>query len=134
MPGENPMNELSARPDLTALLSTQYEVDEVILKELAQLLGMRLVAYIAGFGSPDEVNAYFEGRSYRQPEISGRLRLALRLANFIYSVDNGNVAAWFQGLNPQLSDSSPAWLLREGDVEDIETLLLSAARAYAIGG
>src|ERR1700757_2914052 len=120
MTGEKPMTDVSARPDLTAFLDTQYLPDEVVLKEAVQVLGLSLVAYIAQFASPDEVHAYFEGRSYRQGDVAGRLKLALRTAKFIRSTDQGNVAAWFQGLNPQLSDSSPAWLLREGKVDEVE--------------
>jgi len=29
------------------------------------------------------------------------------------------VQAWFQGLNPQLEDRSPARLLREGDLDEV---------------
>jgi hypothetical protein len=42
--------------------------------------------------------------------------------------------AWFQGLNPQLEDRSPARLLREGDLDDVGPQILAAARAFAVGG
>jgi hypothetical protein len=44
------------------------------------------------------------------------------------------VQAWFQGLNPQLDDRSPARLLREGDLDEVGPLVLSAARAFAATG
>jgi hypothetical protein len=128
------MTDLSARPDLGAYLQTQYQPAEVVVKEIADVLGLSLLAYIGGFASPDEVNAYYQGRSYRQTEVDARLRLALRVAKVVGEADAGNVAAWFQGQNPQLSDASPAWMLKEGDLKDVEPVLLAAARAYAIGG
>lgn len=105
----------------------------MVVKELADTLGL-VLAYVGGFSSPDEVNAYCSGRSYRQAEVDTRLRLTLRLAKVIGEADGGNVAAWLQGQNPQLSDASPAWMLKEGDLKDIEPVLLAAARAYAVGG
>jgi hypothetical protein len=42
--------------------------------------------------------------------------------------------AWFQGLNPQLDDRSPARLLREGDLDEVGPLVVSAARAFLVGG
>jgi hypothetical protein len=44
------------------------------------------------------------------------------------------VQAWFQGLNPQLEDRSPARLLREGDLDEVGPEVLSAARAFTTGG
>jgi hypothetical protein len=49
--------------------------------------------------------------------------------------DNPHVAqAWFQGLNPQLSDRSPARLLRDGELSDVGPEIVLAARAFVIGG
>jgi hypothetical protein len=42
--------------------------------------------------------------------------------------------AWFQGLNPQLDDGSPARLLREGDLDEVGPLVVAAARAFLVGG
>jgi hypothetical protein len=42
--------------------------------------------------------------------------------------------AWFQGLNPQLDDRSPARLLREGDVDEIGPEVIAAERAFLVGG
>ncbi len=44
------------------------------------------------------------------------------------------VKAWFQGLNPQLEDRSPDRLLREGDLDEVGTLVLRAARSFAATG
>jgi hypothetical protein len=42
--------------------------------------------------------------------------------------------AWFQGLNPQLDDRSPARLLRESEVDEVGPEVITAARAFLIGG
>ena len=42
--------------------------------------------------------------------------------------------AWFQGLNLQLEDRSPARLLREGELEEVSPAVIAAARAFLIGG
>jgi len=61
--------------------------------------------------------------------------LALHVALLIARHDSARVAqAWFQGLNPQLDDRSPARLLREGELDEVGPLVLSAARAFVSGG
>lgn len=51
------------------------------------------------------------------------------------AADGPKVArAWFQGLNPQLDDRSPARLLREGDLDETGPAVLGAARAFLAGG
>jgi hypothetical protein len=42
--------------------------------------------------------------------------------------------AWFQGLNPQLGDRSPARLLREGDLDEVGPEVIGAERAFLVGG
>jgi hypothetical protein len=70
----------------------------------------------------------------RSAQTVTRLRLALR-SLLIAAHDHARVAqAWFQRLNPQLDDRSPARLLREGKLDEIGPLVLSAARAFVSGG
>jgi hypothetical protein len=64
-----------------------------------------------------------------------RLRVALQAAAPIATADSSAVAqAWFQGLNPQLDDRSPARLLREGDLDEVGPEVIGAARAFLAGG
>lgn len=107
----------------------------VVAKELRGLLGPRLVAYIAGVTETRAVHEWAEGAREPRPSVAERLRLTLRVARFIAEHDSPQVAqAWFQGLNPQLEDRSPARLLREGDPAEIGPRVLAAARAFVIGG
>lgn len=106
-----------------------------VVKRVRDLLGPKLVAYIGGVTETRTVHQWIEGVEPKGPEVDGRIRLAAHLAELIAARDNGAVAqAWFQGLNPQLGDRSPARLLREGDVHDIGPKLLAAARAFVTGG
>jgi hypothetical protein len=64
-----------------------------------------------------------------------RLRLALQIAQTITDADGPEVTrAWFQGLNPQLDDQSPARLLREGDIDEVGPEIIAAERAFLVGG
>ncbi|MDK1011066.1 MAG: hypothetical protein QGM46_07890 [Actinomycetota bacterium] len=48
--------------------------------------------------------------------------------------DKATAQAWFQGLNPQLDDHSPARLLREGDLDEVGPAIAAAARAFFVSG
>ena len=68
-------------------------------------------------------------------EVQLRLRFALRVALPIAAADSPAIAqAWFQGLNPQLDDRSPARLLRDGDLDEVGPAIVAAERAFLIGG
>ncbi|MEO9011512.1 MAG: hypothetical protein ABI382_14170, partial [Nakamurella sp.] len=74
-------------------------------------------------------------RAIKSPEDERRLRLAYQGAMLIAERDDHRVAqAWFQGLNPQLDDRSPARLLREGNLDEVGPQVLAAARAFAATG
>lgn len=107
----------------------------MLVAELSELLGSKLVAYIAGVRETRAVRQWSGGEREAREPIPKRLRLALQVASLIASHDNASVAqAWFQGLNPQLDDRSAARLLREGDLDEVGPLILSAARAFVSGG
>lgn len=121
--------------DLQAFTDATRSPFPHVVKDLRGLLGPRLVAYIAGVTETRAVLQWEEGGRPKDPETEKRLRLAAQMAKLIASHDNGAVAqAWFQGLNPQLDDGSPARLLREGDIADVGPKLLAAARAFVAGG
>ena len=68
-------------------------------------------------------------------EVQQRLRFALRVALPIATADSATIAqAWFQGLNPQLDDRSPARLLRDGALDEVGPAIVAAERAFLIGG
>ena len=105
-----------------------------IAKFLADTIGFKLTAYIARRRHTDRVQAWIDGKeSYG--DVESRLRLAFRVVKLLRSRDESPVvAAWLQGLNPELDDRVPIILLREGTpgVEGKE--VLAAARAFVAGG
>ena len=125
----------AARPDLEAYEHAARIDFPPLVEELSELLGSKLVAYIAGVGEVRAVRQWSTGEREPRAPIPARLRLALQVAWLIAQHDNAAVArAWFQGLNPQLDDRSAARLLREGELDEVGPLILSAARAFVSGG
>jgi hypothetical protein len=107
----------------------------VLVKELCDVLGPKLVAYVAGVREVRAVRQWSSGEREARAPVPERLRFALQVALLIAWHDNPAVArSWFQGLNPQLDDRSAARLLRERDFEEVGPLILSAARAFVSGG
>lgn len=126
----------TARPDLHAYNHALRVAPAQATQELVDILGARLVAYIAGVQEARAVREWASGeRDFKRPETEMRLRHALHIAKFIADSETHHAAqSWFQGLNPQLDDRSPARLLREGDVDEIGPDIAAAARAFIIGG
>lgn len=124
------------RPGLHAHAQAIRLDTPVLVKALRELLGAKLVAYLGGVRETRAVRQWAEGtRSVQDKTDERRLRLAYQVATLIAERDSaGVVQAWFQGLNPQLEDRSPARLLREGDLDEVGPLVLSAARAFAATG
>jgi hypothetical protein len=123
------------RPDLEAHDHAVRADFETVTTELRDLLGARLVAYLGSVKETRAVHEWAEeGRRPSEPT-QRRLRVALQVATMVAANDGREVAqAWFQGLNPQLDDRSPARLLREGDLDEVGPLVVSAARAFLVGG
>jgi hypothetical protein len=124
----------AARPDFAAHDRAYRLPMDAVVAKLRDVLGARLVAYVAGVTETRAVREWVEGiRTPRSP-VPERLRLALQVVEMLQGRDSAAVVqAWFQGLNPRLEDRSPARLLRDGDVEDVGAQILAAARAFAAG-
>jgi hypothetical protein len=122
----------AARPDFAAHDRAYRLPIDGVVTELRDMLGARLVAYLAGVTETRAVRERAEGiRTPRSP-VPERLRLALQVVEMLHARDSaGVVQAWFQGLNPRLDDRSPARLLRDGDLQDVGPRVLAAARAFA---
>ncbi len=106
-----------------------------VVTGLRDLLGAPLVAYIGGVKETRAVRQWAEGGRDPSQEVKDRLRAAYQVAMMIAAVDGQTVTqSWFQGLNPQLDDRSPARLLREGDLGDVGPEVLGAARDFLVGG
>lgn len=128
---------IASRPDLHAYNHAHRLPFEDCVKELGEVLGYKLTAYLAEAQDVRTVKGWANGSHEvrRREELEPRLRLALHAALLIREADSDQIAqAWFQGLNPQLDDWSPARLLREQSLDQAGPQILHAARAFVVGG
>ena len=129
------MSITQPRPELEAHRHAVSASSADVVSELRALLGARLTAYMAAVSETRAVHQWADGERHPNAAAERRLRLALQLAGMIAAVDGEVVAqAWFQGLNPQLEDRSPARLIREGDLDEVGPAVIGAARAFLVGG
>lgn len=124
------------RPDLRPFEHVKRLDVPSLVAELHALLGGRLTAYIAAVHKVRTIEEWETGTQEPDHDVIERMRVALQVASMIEAGDDKHIArAWMQGKNPQLSDFSPARLLRESvDLQQAATLVLDAARAYLVGG
>ena len=125
-----------ARPDLPGHHDATRLDPAVLVQELRDVLGARLVAYLGGVEETRAVRQWAEGtRAVSGGEDLRPLRVAYQAARLLAERDaNEVVQASFQGLNPALGDRSPARLLREGAVDEVGPQVLAAARQFAAVG
>ncbi|MCD6725988.1 MAG: hypothetical protein LT070_01990 [Solirubrobacteraceae bacterium] len=129
------MTVAHARPDFAAHTKTIRASFPEVAVELRDVLGARLVAYLGSVRETRAVNQWAQGSREPSADVQSRLRVALQIALTIAASESPQIAqAWFQGLNPQLDDRSPARLLREGDIDEVGPTVITAARAFLIGG
>ncbi len=106
------------------------EINE-IARYLQELLGQKLVAYMAGVSDPKVVGRWAQGTQSPRNEPERRLRAAFQICHLLVSQDNAHtVRAWFIGMNPQLGDDSPAEAIHDGRLKEA----LAAARSFVSGG
>jgi len=125
----------TARPDYVAHERAIRATFPEVATLLRDILGAKLSAYLGSVKETRAVNEWADGTREPSGETQRRLRFALRIALAISDTDGPSIArAWFQGLNPQLDDRSPARLLREGDLEEVGPAVVAAERAFLVGG
>lgn len=81
-----------------------------LVAQLLDQLGAKLVAYLGSVRETRAVRQWAEGIRRPSAETVERIRLAFQAAGMIAEAGNAPtvVQAWFQGMNPQLEDRSPA--------------------------
>ncbi len=125
----------AARPDYAAHERAVRASFPEVVSTLREILGAKLCAYLGSVKETRAVHEWADGSREPSAGTQQRLRLALQVALAIADTDGPDVTrAWFQGLNPQLEDRSPARLLREGDLEEIGPAVIAAERAFLVGG
>lgn len=123
-----------SRPGLQAYRESLSLVFPELVASLANSIGRKLTAYVAGVKDVRALDRWMEGtEAYGDAE--PRLRLTFQVVGTLLDHDPPNVVqAWLTGVNPELGDRVPLRLLREGDLEVIAPEVLAAARAFISGG
>jgi hypothetical protein len=102
-----------------------------LVAALRDVLGAKLVAYLGSVDETRVVRQWAEGGRAPSNEVVSRLMLAYQVASLISAREQPRVVqAWFQGVNPQLDDVSPARLVREAELGEAGPRILAAARSF----
>jgi hypothetical protein len=102
-----------------------------VVKRLVAFLGATTVAAIGGVNETRAVQQWMI-RGAREPQRPHVLRFALQIASMIADTADAKVVqAWFQGSNPHLADQTPALMLRNRPLDEIQGRLMGAARSFA---
>ena len=122
------------RPGLQAYRESLSLAFPDLVASLANSIGRKLTAYVAGVKDVRALDRWMEGtEAYGDAE--PRLRLTFQVVRTLLDHDPPNVVqAWLTGVNPELGDRVPLRLLREGNLEVIAPEVLAAARAFISGG
>src|SRR3954468_10128476 len=105
------LREISQEAHRTTVESTMAD----IVSFLQEVLGQKLVAYIAGVSDPKAVARWANGTRTPRGASEERLRGAYQVFQMLNTEESSHtIRAWFIGLNPQLNDESPSSALREG--------------------
>jgi hypothetical protein len=98
-------------------------------------IGARFTAAAVGLLDARTVRRWRDERVVpREHDVAGRLAILYRLVRSIADVYSASVAtAFLRAANPQLDDTSPLMMLRDGEPDDVQRPLLAAARAFLEG-
>ncbi len=102
-----------------------------VARFLQESLGQKLVAFMVGVNDPNTVGKWASGETPPRPANEARLRAVFQIFQLLLDAETKHtIRAWFVGLNPQLSDTSPAAAIAEGREQDV----MIAAKAFLAGG
>ena len=118
--------EAQAHRDVTRMTGPE------LAAALQDVLGGRLVAYLGGVRETRAVSQWAAGDRAPAAVAVERFRVAYLASQILLRHDSpGVVQAWFQGMNPDLGDQAPAWVLRRQELEEAGPAVLAAARRFA---
>ena len=124
------MPKLRSAPQEAHRKAVESTIQDVV-GYMQEVLGQKLVAYIAGVSDPRTVARWAEGERTPRSAHEQRLRCAYQIFQLLLAEEAPHtVRAWFLGLNPQLDDESPAESIRN----DMYREVLVAAKAFLAGG
>ena len=118
------------RPDLLAHREALRLPASKVVEKLVEIVGRKLTAYIGGVKDARAVDRWIAGGEiYGDAET--RLRFAFQVARTLSEHDSPAVVqAWMMGVNPELGDRVPLRLMRENEIDEVASAILSAVRAF----
>ena len=118
------------RPDLFAHRETLRLPATAVVAKLVEIIGRKLTAYIGGVKDARAVDRWIVGGEI-YGDAESRLRFAFQVARTLSEHDSPAVAqAWLTSVNPELGDRVPLRLMRENEIDEVASAILSAVRAY----
>jgi hypothetical protein len=118
------------RPDLFAHREALRLPATAVVAKLVEIVGRKLTAYIGGVKDARAVDRWIVGGEI-YGDAESRLRFAFQVARTLSEHDSPAVAqAWLTGVNPELGDRVPLRLMRENEIDEVASAILSAMRAY----
>lgn len=106
-----------------------------IVTGLRDILGAQLVAYLGRVSNTRSVREWADGSRAPGADVVQRLRTAYYVAGILSERETATtVQAWFQGMNPEFGDQSPAALLRSERLDVTGPKIVAAARSFASHG
>lgn len=124
--GLNAMPTLRSVPQQAHRKTIESSIPDVV-RYLQEVLGQKLVAYIADVSDPRTVSRWAAVERAPRTDHEQRLRCAYQTFQLLLSRETPDIVrAWFLGLDPQLDDESPAQRIRDGAFRDV----LIAAKAF----
>jgi len=122
------------RPDLEAQRNSLILPMPDLLSILTTNIGKKLTSYVAGVYDAKTIESWIEGEPV-PIDAEKRLRLTYQIVMTLTIADTPAVAqAWLIGINPELDDRVPLRLLREGNLDQVSSHIVGAARAFVAGG
>jgi len=103
-----------------------------IVTGLREILGAQLVAYLGRVSNTRSVREWADGSRAPGADVVQRLRTSYYVAGILIERESAKtVQAWFQSMNPELDDRSPAALLRTEPLDVTGPKVIAAARSFA---
>jgi len=114
--------------------SVRLDTGEIVTG-LRDILGAQLVAYLGRVSNTRSVREWADGSRAPGADVVQRLRSSYYVAGILSEQESAKVIqAWFQGMNPELGDKSPAALLRAERLDVIGPDVVAAARSFIAHG
>jgi len=114
--------------------AASLELPELVAR-LRDIIGVRLVAYVANVKNTRPVADWASGRRKPGADDEQRLRLTFQAALLLRDTySTGTIQSWLMGSNPALDDEAPARFIRTTQPVEAAREVIAAASSFAFVG